>query len=84
MQDGLAHVFMARLNRLTAVRGTTMAHLSGLREVTVVTSGAGARSVPCRLALEPSLIALGASHLAVVAHTKACLLLSSLLVWCLL
>lgn len=72
MQDGLAHVYMARLNRVTAVRENMLALVSGLREVTVVTSGAGAVSVRVHVEFEPALLALGPSHLAAVAHNKVC------------
>lgn len=67
----MAHVYMARLERVAAVRDKMLALMTGLREVTLVTSGRTAARLRCQVEFEPSLLALGPCHLAVVTRNKA-------------
>ena len=71
MQDGIAHVYLAAVPRMAAANGAMLAHVTSMKEVTVVDCASTGPGMRCRLAVEPEALALGPGHLAAVAQGKA-------------
>ena len=66
----MAHVYLAGRSAAAAVRGATLAHVTGVKEVTFVDCASSGPGLRCSLAAEPELLAIGPAHLAVAAQGK--------------
>lgn len=70
VQDGFAHVYLASPSGVAAVRGAMLAHVTGIKEVTLVDSASSGPGLRFSLAIEPELLAIGPDCLAVAAQSK--------------
>ncbi|KAI1286712.1 WD repeat-containing protein 19 [Halotydeus destructor] len=67
--SGSVHVYLSKLPVIGDSFGTRMAYLSSLLEVTTLSVGSG-QPVTVRIAVEPSIVAVGLYHLAVVMNNR--------------
>ena len=63
-QAGNVYNFLAKMSVLNATYGSTIGYLSSLREVSILDAVRRSRPVEVTLKLEPSIVALGRSHVA--------------------
>ena len=62
--SGNIYNFLAKMDTLYATYGSTVCYLSSLREISIVNAKRRTRAVEVTLALEPTVIAVGAKHVA--------------------